>query len=169
MEFGDYQNSITVAAMDSRSGRRDGAKYVRSPAGRLGKASGNPTATMGSLAIIAKRKCRSVGRQSGKDESTVCIVERVIEATGEVNSLEQALNANLSHSQETRQFEDAVISLSARFNYCPRECPAPPNPGLERGFRSTQESCMSNRRKRRRQDLAFHVPVSGRADMYHGP
>ena len=41
------------------------------------------------------------------------LLERVIEATGEVNSLEQALNANLSQLQETRQFEDAVISLSA--------------------------------------------------------
>lgn len=41
------------------------------------------------------------------------LLERVIEATVEVNSLEQALNANLSQLQETRQFEDAVISLSA--------------------------------------------------------
>ena len=41
------------------------------------------------------------------------LLERVIEATGEVNSLEQVLNANLSQLQETRQFEDAVISLSA--------------------------------------------------------
>jgi len=41
------------------------------------------------------------------------LLGRVVQATGEVTSLEQALNSNLSHLQETRQFEDAVISLSA--------------------------------------------------------
>ena len=41
------------------------------------------------------------------------LLGQVVEATGEVASLEQALNSNLNHLQETRQFEDAVISLSA--------------------------------------------------------
>jgi hypothetical protein len=41
------------------------------------------------------------------------LLGRVVEATGEVASLEQALNSNLNQLQETRQFEDAVISLSA--------------------------------------------------------
>lgn len=41
------------------------------------------------------------------------LLGRVMEATGEVASLEQTLNSNLNHLQETRQFEDAVISLSA--------------------------------------------------------
>ncbi len=41
------------------------------------------------------------------------LLGQVVQATGEVASLEQALNSNLNHLQETRQFEDAVISLSA--------------------------------------------------------
>ncbi len=41
------------------------------------------------------------------------LLGQVVEATGEVASLEQTLNSNLNHLQETRQFEDAVISLSA--------------------------------------------------------
>ncbi len=41
------------------------------------------------------------------------LLGRVVEATGEVVALEQALNSNLSQLQETRQFEDTVISLSA--------------------------------------------------------
>ncbi|MCH2370438.1 MAG: MotA/TolQ/ExbB proton channel family protein [Pirellulales bacterium] len=41
------------------------------------------------------------------------LLGQVVEATGEVASLEQALNSNLNHLQESRQFEDAVISLSA--------------------------------------------------------
>ncbi|MEC9097085.1 MAG: MotA/TolQ/ExbB proton channel family protein [Planctomycetota bacterium] len=41
------------------------------------------------------------------------LLSRVVEATGEIASLEQVLNSNLTHLQETRQFEDAVISLSA--------------------------------------------------------
>ena len=41
------------------------------------------------------------------------MIQQVVEATGEVVSLEKALNDNLQQLADTRQFEDVVVSLSA--------------------------------------------------------
>ena len=41
------------------------------------------------------------------------MMQQVVEATGEVVSLEKALNDNLQQLADTRQFEDVVVSLSA--------------------------------------------------------
>jgi biopolymer transport protein ExbB/TolQ len=41
------------------------------------------------------------------------MMQQVVESTGDVVSLEKALNDNLQHLADTRQFEDVVVSLSA--------------------------------------------------------
>jgi len=41
------------------------------------------------------------------------MMQQVVETTGDVVSLEKALNDNLQHLADTRQFEDVVVSLSA--------------------------------------------------------
>ena len=41
------------------------------------------------------------------------VLQKVVAATGEISTLEQALNQNLQHLSDTRHFEDAVVSLSA--------------------------------------------------------
>jgi len=41
------------------------------------------------------------------------VMQQIVETTGDVVSLEKALNDNLQHLADTRQFEDVVVSLSA--------------------------------------------------------
>ena len=41
------------------------------------------------------------------------MMQQVVETTGDVVNLEKALNDNLQHLADTRQFEDVVVSLSA--------------------------------------------------------
>jgi hypothetical protein len=41
------------------------------------------------------------------------MMQQIVETTGDVVSLEKALNDNLQHLADTRQFEDVVVSLSA--------------------------------------------------------
>ncbi|MCS5632630.1 MAG: hypothetical protein NZ744_17465, partial [Pirellulaceae bacterium] len=41
------------------------------------------------------------------------MMQQVVATTGDVVSLETALNDNLQHLADTRQFEDVVVSLSA--------------------------------------------------------
>ena len=62
---------------------------------------------------VIEKNAQLLAANQDKMNQQTQLMGRVVEATGEVISLEQALNANLSHLQETRQFEDAVISLSA--------------------------------------------------------
>ena len=62
---------------------------------------------------LLKENAQLLAGHQEKMNQQSALLGRVMEATGEVSSLEQALNSNLNHLQETRQFEDAVISLSA--------------------------------------------------------
>ena len=62
---------------------------------------------------LLKENAQLLAGHQEKMNQQSALLGRVMEATGEVSSLEKALNSNLNHLQETRQFEDAVISLSA--------------------------------------------------------